>query len=58
MNVTHTPAEYGTPCGWDRQGRCESGGFAVHVTLTTLPGIVQDTALCAFHSPWDVEAAK
>lgn len=51
-----------TPCGWTaNNGRsvCASvarGEFAVHVLNFSLPVAPAGTALCAFHSPYDVKA--
>src|SRR5688572_31371286 len=56
-------AAAGTPCGWKAYGEagtlltCESGRDAIHVLTGTLPVGVKGTALCAYHSPWDVTDA-
>lgn len=54
-----TPAPVGTLCGFNRQGlKCMGGhpgpGKAVHVLTHSLPIAPAGTALCAFHSPYDV----
>ena len=59
--VTVAPAN--TPCGWTAYGEtgtkltCESGKDAAHVLTETLPVAVKGTALCGFHSPYDVTDA-
>lgn len=46
----------GVPCGWTHgRSTCQSGKPAVHVLLKGLPVAPQGTALCAYHSPFDVE---
>src|SRR5688572_29519853 len=56
-------APAGTPCGWKAYGEtgtlllCQSGREAIHVLTETLPVAVAGTALCAYHSPWDVTDA-
>lgn len=59
-----TVAAPGTPCGWTHRdsetgvlSHCASGKPAVHVLTETLPVAVAGTALCAYHSPWDVTDA-
>lgn len=53
-------APKGTPCGWWAYGEtgakltCEGNRPAVHILTTTLPVAVEGTALCGFHSPYDV----
>lgn len=60
-----TVATPGTPCGWqhvdeetDTIHTCESGKPAVHVLTQTLPVAEAGTALCGFHSPFDVTQAE
>lgn len=48
MNVQ--TAQPGTPCGVT----CQTGRPAVHVLLNDLPIAPAGTALCSFHSPYDV----
>jgi hypothetical protein len=55
-----TVAPKGTPCGWRAYGEtgtrltCQGSKDAVHILTVTLPVATKGTALCAFHSPWDV----
>lgn len=48
---THSPAPANTPCGFPR---CASGSKAVHVMQKDYPVGAAGTALCAYHSPFDV----
>lgn len=68
MSSTNTtrlvvPAPANTPCGWWMYGEtghkhtCGSGRLAVHVLTETLPVAKAGTALCGFHSPYDVTEA-
>lgn len=58
-----TIAPLGTPCGWTAYGEtgvtltCGSNRDAVHILTTPLPVARKGTALCAFHSPYDVTEA-
>lgn len=57
------PAASGVACGWtgrDHTGTrltCQGGKNAVHVLTATLPVGEKGTALCGFHSPYDVTDA-
>lgn len=57
------PAPANTPCGWwtyteaGRMDTCQGGRDAVHVLTATLPIASEGTALCGFHSPYDVTEA-
>lgn len=59
-----TVAPVGTPCGWTAYGEtgtrltCHGGRDAVHILTKTLPVAVEGTALCGFHSPYDVTDAE
>ncbi len=58
------PAPANTPCGWwmystetGHKHTCGSDRLAVHVLTATLPVAAEGTALCGFHSPYDVTEA-
>lgn len=59
-----TVAPVGTPCGWTAYGEtgtrltCKGGRNAVHILTATLPVAAKGTALCGFHSPYDVTKAE
>lgn len=60
-----TVAAPGTPCGWtyrdSETGKtltCEGGKDAVHVLTQALPVAQAGTALCGYHSPFDVTDAE
>lgn len=48
----YTIAPENTPCGFRR---CGTDKNAVHVLTTNLPVAKAGTALCSYHSPYDVE---
>lgn len=57
----YTIAPANTPCGWQNRGsfsgisyNCGSGRDAVHILTKSLPVAPEGTALCAYHSPFDV----
>lgn len=57
----YTIAPANTPCGWQNRGSfsgisydCGSGRDAVHILTQSLPVAPEGTALCAYHSPFDV----
>jgi hypothetical protein len=57
-------APKGTPCGWLAYGEtgtkltCHGDTPAVHILTATLPVAVEGTALCGYHSPYDVTDAE
>lgn len=63
MDRLVTAAPINTPCGWKALSEtgtkltCEAGREAVHILTATLPVAPEGTALCAFHSPYDVTPA-
>jgi len=55
-NYTLAPAEM--PCGWTG-GICSGNhGSAIHVLKVSLPIAKMGTALCPWHSPYDVQAGE
>lgn len=52
MTATHTTAPPATPCGFPR---CATKAPAVHILLIDLPVGKVGTALCGYHSPYDVK---
>lgn len=62
MNSTYrddtiTDAQPDTPCGWKFGDflTCQSGMPAVHVLKKDLPVAPKGTALCSYHSPFEVK---
>lgn len=57
-NPNYTLAPVGMPCGWTG-GQCSGkSGSAIHVLKHSLPGSPIGTALCPWHSPYDVKAGE
>jgi len=59
-NPNYTLAPSGFPCGWTNQGmRCSgNSGSAIHVLKVSLPIAPMGTALCPWHSPYEVKAGE